>query len=327
MAVAALAVAIPPLFNWAVANAVWHAADPRDCLEAGGACWAVIAEKHRVMLFGFYPYDQHWRLVAALLVYVGAAVITTWRRFWSWRILLPLWTLTTAIVTTLLLGGVFGLAFVNTRQWGGVPLTMVVFTWTVTTALPLGVLLALGRRSELPVVRFASTGFIEAVRGVPLVTILFAAAIIFPLFTPPGWEFDVLLRVLVALTLYYAAYFAEVVRGGLQAVPSGQYEAAAALGLPYWRRMWKVVLPQALRVAIPGLMNHVVVIFKNSTYVVVVGLFDLLNATRAALSDPLWLRYHIEAYLFVALFYFLGTFVLSQAGQHLERYLSLGRGR
>ncbi len=324
---AVLAILLPPVLHWAVLDAVWTATDPAACAEARGACWAVVYEKHRVMLFGFYPYEEHYRPLAALLIFSSAILVSAWRRLWRWQILLPLWLLVFATVVVLLHGGVFGLPMVNTRQWGGVSLTMVVFMWTIATALPLGILVALGRRSSLPVFRYACVAFIETARGVPLVSILFVAAIVFPLFMPSGWELDVLLRVLIALTLYYTAYFAEVVRGGLQAIPAGQYEAAASLGLRYWPTMFKVVLPQAIRTAFPGIMNYVIIIFKNSTYVVVVGLFDLLNATRSALSDPLWLRYHIEAYLFVALAYFAGAFALSLLGAHVERSLMRSRIR
>jgi general L-amino acid transport system permease protein len=321
---ALILLAIWSVVGWAVFDAVWLASSPSEC-AGKGACWAVIPEKHRFMFFGLYPYDEQWRGFAAILVFVGSIGLSFWRRLWSWRILVPLWIASATIGVMLVRGGVFGLKLVETGQWGGIPLTLMVFGWTVGVGLPLGILLALARRSRLPFIRIASITLIEAVRGVPLVAVLFYAAVVFPLSMPEGWSMDKLVRILIAMSVFYGCYFAEVVRGGLQAIPKGQYEAGRSLGLSYWTLTRKVVLPQALRLVIPGLMNHIISAFKNSTFVVVVGLFDLFNATTAALADPLWIRYYTEAYLFVALFYFLGAHVLSRFGTYLERELSFGR--
>jgi general L-amino acid transport system permease protein len=315
---------ISSFVGWGLLDAVWLADAPSQCVGKG-ACWAVIAEKHRFMFFGLYPYDEQWRGFAAILIFVGSIGLSFWRRLWSWRILLPLWIGAAGIGVMLVRGGVFGLKLVDTGQWGGVPLTLMVFGWTVGVGLPLGIVLALARRSRLPFIRIASVTLIEAVRGVPLVAVLFYAAVVFPLSMPAGWSMDKLLRVLIAMSVFYGCYFAEVVRGGLQGIPKGQYEAGRSLGLSYWTLTGKVVLPQALRLVIPGLMNHIISVFKNSTFVVVVGLFDLFNATTTALADPLWIRYYTEAYLFVALFYFLGAHVLSRFSTYLERALAKGR--
>ncbi|MBI4184932.1 MAG: amino acid ABC transporter permease [Proteobacteria bacterium] len=325
LTVAALALVVPPILMWAFVGSVWYPPDPEVCRAATGACWAVIVEKHRVMFFGLYPYAEHWRPFLAVILYVVAVALTCWRRCWSWQVLVPLWAASLAAIVVLMLGGIFGLTVIDTGQWGGVPLTMVVFTATVTLGLPLGVVLALGRRSEMPVIRLLSVLFIEFIRAVPLVTILFCAAVVFPLFLPPGWNVDKMVRVLIGMGIFYGCYFAEVIRGGLQAIPRGQYEAAASLGLSYWRTTRKIILPQALRIVIPGLMNHIISAFKNSTLVIIVGLFDLLNATGAAVADPLWIRYYTEGYLFVAAVYFVGAFALSKYSQQLERWLAEGR--
>lgn len=321
----ALVAVVPSLIEWALLDAVWVAAGPQDCLGSTGACWAVIVEKHRFMFFGQYPYDEQWRPALAIIIYLAAMGLSFWRRCWSPSVFAPLWSATIAVFVALVLGGFGGLSFVETDKLGGIPLTVIVFTWTIATGLPIGIVLALGRRSRLPLIRSVSVVVIEAIRGVPLVTVLFCAAVVFPLFLPAGWSVDKLGRVLVAMSIFAGCYFAEIVRGGLQAIPKGQYEAAQSLGLPYWPTTRKIVLPQALRIVIPGLMNQIISIFKNSTYVIVIGLFDLLNTTSIALSDPLWIRFYREGYLFVALAYFSGAYGLSRFSLHLERTLSAGR--
>lgn len=320
-----LVAVVPSLVRWALVDAVWSASGPEECLASTGACWAVIVEKHRFMFFGQYPYDEQWRPTLAILVYLAATGLSFWRACWSPRIMAPLWIATIALFVVLIFGGFGGLSFVETDKLGGIPLTFIVFTWTIATGLPLGIVLALGRRSRLPLIRSVCVVAIEAIRGVPLVTILFSAAVVFPLFLPAGWSVDKLGRVLVAMSVFAGCYFSEIVRGGLQAIPKGQYEAAQSLGLSYWPTTLKIVLPQALRIVIPGLMNQIISIFKNSTYVIVIGLFDLLNTTSIALSDPLWIRFYREGYLFVALAYFSGAYGLSRFSQHLERTLSAGR--
>lgn len=316
---------IPAFVQWGILDAVWYTKDHNVCREAAGACWAVVGEKHRPMLFGVYPYEEHWRLVLALVAYIGTIAITMWPRSWHLRILVPLWVTTLVVVLVLLWGGVLGLAEVDSSQWGGLPLTMVLFTGTVVMGLPVAVLLALGRRSDLPAVKSVCVVFIECLRGVPLITILFVAVNVFPLFLPPGLEFDKLVRVMVGMAIFFACYQAEVIRGGLQAIPRGQLEAAESLGLGYWHTTIRIILPQALRICLPGIVNHVIAAFKNTSFVLIIGLFDILTATTAVMQDPLWRRFVVEAYLFVALVYFCFCFALSKYSQQVERWLSEGR--
>lgn len=315
---------VPKLVGWALVDAVWRPTSPEVCRDAAGACWAVIAEKHRLILFGTYPFDQQWRgwLVTGILFALVIASVVP--RFWSIKLIVA-WVVGLAAALTLQFGGVLGLSYVSTEQWGGLPMTMLLFVGTVIGGLPLAILLALGRRSALPAVRTISIGYIEIVRGIPLVNILFVAALLFPLFMPPGVNFDKLLRAQIGMIVFFAAYAAEVVRGGLQAVPKGQYEAADSLGLGYWKRTRLIVLPQALRIVIPPLLNDVIRAFKNTSLLLIIGLFDILGATRAALEDPNWARYYFEAYLFVAALYFVFCFSMSRYSERMERTLAKGR--
>ena len=315
---------LPEFIRWGLLESVWSG-NHEACRAATGACWAVIGEKHRPMLFGVYPYEEHWRLILALVIYLAVIAMTISPAFWKIKILMPLWIGNLAVTLTLLWGGVFGLAPVETDQWGGLPLTMVLFTGTIVFGSPVSVLLALGRRSHMPAVKSICVVFIESLRGVPLITILFVAVNVFPLFLPVGLEFDKLLRVMVGMAIFFACYQAEVIRGGLQAIPRGQIEAAEALGLSYWQLMSRIVLPQALRICLPGLVNHIIAAFKNTSFVLIIGLFDILTATTAVMEDPVWRIFFIEAYLFVALIYFCFCFALSLYSQQVERWLSEGR--
>ena len=323
--VAALVYWVPPFIQWAIIDAIWYTPDPEVCRQSDGACWAVVGEKHRPMLFGLYPYEEHWRLVVALAVYLGSFTITLIRRFWYWKILVPLWAFAVTTISIMLWGGVFGLTFVETSQWGGLPLTMVLFSGTVVLGFPIAILLALGRRSHLPLIKAVSVTIIESLRGVPLITILFVAVNVFPLALPDGLEFDKLIRVMVGMAIFFACYQAEVIRGGLQAIPRGQYEAAESLGLSYWQMTTRIILPQALRIALPGIVNHIIAALKNTSFVLIIGLFDILTATTAVMQDPLWRRWFVEAYLFVAAVYFFFCYVLSKYSQQVERWLSEGR--
>jgi general L-amino acid transport system permease protein len=311
--------------QWGILDAVWYTKDHNVCRQAAGACWAVIAEKHRPMLFGVYPYEEHWRLVIALVVYLATVIATLTPSCWKRSILIPLWAASLAVIGTMLWGGVFGLTYVDSGQWGGLPLTMVLFTGTIVVGFPIAILLALGRRSRLPAVKAICVTLIESMRGVPLITILFVAANVFPLFLPEGMEIDKMLRVVVGMAIFFACYQAEVIRGGLQAIPRGQYEAAEALGLGYWRMTYKIILPQALRICLPGIVNHVIGALKNTSFVLIIGLFDILTATTAVMQDPLWRRFFVEAYLFVAAVYFVFCFALSKYSQKVEQWLSEGR--
>lgn len=320
----ALFITIPDFISWAFINAVWQTDDPKVCREAAGACWAVVAEKHRVMLFGTFPYEEHWRGSLTIVLIVGMAVISAFKRFWSYWLFVS-WLGVTGVVLVLLLGGVFGLTPTGTHQWGGLPLTLLMFVGTVVGGMPLAVLLALGRRSSLPAIKSICIGFIEIIRGVPLITVLFMASLLFPLFMPEGVTINKFLRAQIGMILFFAAYAAEIVRGGLQAIPRGQYEAANAIGLSYWQKTKRIILPQALRIVLPALMNDIIRAFKNTTFVSIIGLFDVLGATATALEDPLWVLFAIEAYIFIFILYFVFCFSMSKYSEHVERDLSKGR--
>lgn len=321
LAIMAVTVRISPgAWNWFVGDAVWYTEDSSVCRAASGACWAVVAEKYRVILFGTYPYDQHWRGALAVSLVTGLAVASAVPRLWSMK-LLAAWLFIAVLVVVLMFGGILGMPFVGTNQWGGLPLTMIVFMTSVVFGLPLAVILALGRRSSLPIIRGVCLGVIEIVRGLPLISVLFMMIIILPLFLPADLTIDKLLRALIGMVIFFGAYAAEVVRGGLQAVPKGQYDAANALGLRYWPSMIKIVLPQALRIVIPALMNDIIRAFKNTTFVSIIGIFDILGAAKASMRDVDWVRYSTETYLFVALIFFLYCFAMSKYSQFIEKRL------
>jgi general L-amino acid transport system permease protein len=320
-----LAVIIPPVVRWAVVDAVWHGETGRAC-RGGGACWAFIAEKGRFMLFGRYPYDEHWRPLFTVVIFMAMILASCDRRLWGRRLAI-LWLAGLAAVGVLMRGGVLGMTYVETSLWNGLPLTLILATIGTVFAFPLAILLALGRRSRLPAVRAICVGYIELVRGVPLITVLFMASVMLPLFLPTGVTIDKLLRAQVAFILFAAAYLAEIVRGGLQAIPRGQYEAAEALGLGYWRRTRLIVLPQALAMVIPPLVNSFIGGFKNTSLVIIIGLFDFLGTANAALTDVSWQGFYIEAYVFTAAIYWSFCFFMSRYSQMLEREFNRGRRR
>jgi len=320
----ALALVLPPVMRWALVDAVWQSADGEECRRTLGACWAVVGEKYRLILFGTFPYQEHWRGWLVILIVVGLAIASSFRRLWSWQLFLA-WVAAMIAVLVLMLGGVLGLRRTGTHEWGGLPLTLLLFVGTVVGGLPIAILLALGRRSRLPIVQALSIGMIEIVRGVPLVAVLFIASVMFPLFVPEQLTVDKVLRAQIGMIVFFAAYAAEVVRGGLQAIPRGQYEAADAIGLSYWQTTRRIVLPQALRIVIPALMNDIIRAFKNTTFVSIIGIFDVLGATKAALEDPRWIRFAPEAYLFVFALYFVFCLSMSKYSEGVERDLRKGR--
>ena len=320
-----LAVIIPPVIRWAFIDAVWSADSGRACRGAG-ACWAFIGEKLRFILFGRFPYEEDWRPLFVVVIFIAMILASCDRRLWGRR-LAALWLAGLIAVGVLMWGGVLGMTYVETSLWNGLPLTLILSVVGMIFAFPLAILLALGRRSQLPAVRGICVGYIELVRGVPLITVLFMASVMLPLFLPTGMTIDKLLRAQVALILFAAAYLAEIVRGGLQAIPRGQYEAADSLGLGYWRRTRLIVLPQALAMVIPPLVNSFIGGFKNTTLVIIIGLFDLLGAANAALTDANWQGFYIEAYVFTAAIYWTFCFFMSRYSQMLEREFSRGRRR
>lgn len=308
--------------QWAFVDANFAGTTRADC-TGEGACWVFIRARHLQFLYGFYPAPERWRPNVALLgvvVGVGSFFIKSLPLMKA-RVFFMLFVYP-CIALVLLRGGFFGLEPVETSQWGGLMLTLVIALVGIVGSLPLGILLALGRRSEMPVYRRLAIAFIELWRGVPLIMVLFMASVMLPLFLPRGFNFDKLLRALIGVTLFSSAYMAEVVRGGLQAIPKGQYEAAEALGLGYWKTMIFVVLPQALKKMIPGIVNTFISLFKDTTLVLVIGMFDLLGMVQTALTDPEWLGYAIEGYVFVAAVFWLFCFSMSRYSMRLERQLN-----
>src|SRR4029077_20342122 len=291
-----LAVTIPPVIRWAFVDAIWNADNGRACRGAG-ACWAFIGDKIRFILFGRFPYEEDWRPLTVVLIFIGLILASCDRRLWGRR-LAGLWLAGLVAVGVLMWGGILGMSYVEPELWNGLPLTLILSVVGMIFAFPLAIVLALGRRSELPAVRAICVGYIELIRGVPAITLLFIASVMLPLFLPTGVTIDKLLRAQVAIILFAAAYLAEIIRGGLQAIPRGQYEAADSLGLGYWRRTCLIVLPQALAMVIPPLVNNFIGGFKNTSLVIIIGLFDLLGAANAALTDANWQGFYLEAYVF-----------------------------
>ena len=317
---------VPPVLDWTLFSATWHGASREDC-TAGGACWPFIGARLGAFLYGFYPEPERWRirLAAALIIAIaalaGARPIRRTRGATSALVVGLI-----AVVAALLAGGIAGLRPVETRDWGGVMLNIVVAA-CACVALPFGILLALGRRSQLKVLSTLATVMIEFWRGVPMIVVILLASIFLPLMVPEGFPVDKLAAAIVGLALVEAAYMAEVVRGGLQAIPPGQEEAAHALGLGYWRTMRLVVLPQALRIAIPGLVNEFISLFKNTTLVLIVSLFDVLGMVEPSIADPKWVGQRAEGYVFAGLFFWTICFGLSRYSLRLERRLAAAERR
>lgn len=309
--------ALLPAFKWAFWDAQWTAPTSNACFETTGACWAFVGSKLRLILFGLYPPDQQWRAALVIGVILLLVLLTAWPRMWGARLGL-LWFAGIVVMLTLMSGGVLGLTPVPTSKWGGLPVTLLLAVLSLGAAFPVAVILALARRGSLPVARGIAVFLIEIVRGLPLVGLLFVAAILLPLFLPAGWSIDKLGRTLAALTIFAAAYLAEVIRGGLQGLPRGQLEAAQALGVPYWKTVWHIILPQAIQKVIPPLTNTAIVMVKNTSLVLIVGVFDMLSAARSAATDPAWPAPSKEAYLFVAAIYFVICYGISLYSRYLE---------
>ena len=314
-------------FSWAVVRAVWLPSFEACRVDGAGACWGVVAEKYRLILFGRYPFDAQWRPLLATSLMLSLLVASCTRAFWhAWLGLL--WAVVLVVFFTLMHGNVLGLARVETDRWGGLPLTLLLAALSMALALPVALAVALGRRSRLPTIRTFCTLYVELIRGVPLITVLFMASFMFPLFMPEGFSVDVLIRVLLGISLFAAAYMAEVIRGGLQAIPQGQLEAAATLGLSWWQTQRLVVLPQALAMVVPSLMNNFISTFKDTSLVTIVSLYELTGALSLALnSDANWRPFMLEGYLFIALIYFVFCFSMSRYSLWVEQQLSHGSKR
>ncbi len=323
---------LPAIIGWATYHAVWSAPDGSLCrAHQDGACWAFIGQKMSYLLYGSYPFDQRWRVDVTEAAGAVLIVWLLWPAAPRRDVASALFFVAYPIAAYLLLVGAppLGLTHVDTILWGGVFVSLLTALVGIVVSLPLGVLLALGRRSPLPFVRAASVVFIEVVRGVPFITVLFMANNMLPLFLPPGVEPDRFLRPLVGIALFSAAYMAEEVRGGLQTLPRGQYEGAQALGLDYGRMMRLVVLPQALALVIPGIVNNFIGLFKDTTLVSIVGVNDFLEALDHAMKDPAWAGPTIfsTGYAFAGLFYFVFCYAMSRYSTAVERRLAAGRRR
>ena len=315
------------VLDWGLLRAV-GAPDLDACKQPGrGACWGFVAEKWRLILFGRYPYEAQWRpavaTAAVLAMLVASAVPALWTRRGA-RFLAIGWAMAFALFFTLMRGGVFGLSPEGSERWGGLPLTVILTLIGMGASAPLGVLLALARRSRIPLLRALAVAYIELVRGVPLLTVLFVATFIFPLVLPPRWHIDPFWRIAIGMVLFQAAYMAETVRGGLQTLPRGQFDAGTALGLNYAQLQLTVVLPQALVAVIPAFVNNLLSTFMDTSLVTVVSMYDLTGALRLALGDPKWREFFIEGYLFVAAIYFGSSFIMSRYSLWLEARLSTG---
>ena len=319
---------IPPMVEWALVKSIWVAESRAECwgkmeTPEEAACWAFIGGRLNLFVYGFYPVEERWRVDLSFVLLIFAIVPVLYdrlpgRKHWFWYVAaFPF------LVGWLLVGG-FGLAPVETDQFGGFMLTLIIGVTGISFSLPIGIALALGRTSDLPAVRILCVLFIEFIRGVPLIALLFVASTMLNYFLPPGTTFDLLMRVLIMVTLFSAAYIAEVVRGGLQGIPQGQAEAADSLGLSYWKAQRLIILPQALKISIPGIVNTFIGLYKDTTLVLIIGMLDPLGIGRASLADAAWTGLAREVYLFIAVFFFLCCFGMSRYSLYLERKLHTG---
>ncbi len=305
-------------FDWAVVRAVWSADNVDACVEGAGACWSVIDARHRLILFGLYPYEEHWRSTLACVSIIATVILSCIPWFWSARRLPVLWIVGFAAYYLLMEGSLLGLPQVTTDGWGGLSLTLFLFASVVLLGMPMGLGLALMRRSEMPVVRMFASVLIDFIRSLPLLTTLFTAAIVVPILLPSWLQGDKIWRVIIAFALFFACYQAEVFRGGFQAIPKGQFEAGKALGLTYWQILERIVLPQVFRHALPSTINMVVITFKETAIVIIIGFFDILASAKAAFGTGEWTPYYLEVYIFVAAIYWLFIFSLGQYGEYLK---------
>ena len=319
---------LPPAIHWLFSEAVWSAQDRKECwalMDAprDGACWAFIRGSFELFVYGWYPEPERWRVNLTFILFIAAIVGGLRENIPGKKYWLIFAAAYPFIAAWLLLGGL-GLEPVSTNKLGGILLTLVVAVTGISFSLPIGIALALGRRSNLPALRGVCVIFIEFIRGVPLITLLFVASTMLTYFLPPGSTFDLLMRVLIMVTLFASAYIAEVVRGGLQGLSTGQYEAADSLGLSYWKAHRLIILPQALKISIPGIVNTFIGSYKDSVLVLIIGMMDILGLGRARLNDPDWLGLAPELYIFISLFFFISCFSMSRYSLNLEKKLHTG---
>lgn len=315
------------LLNWAILGATFapNAGDICRTDRHTGACWSVVTTRWRIVIFGLYPFEEQWRSAIACLTMVGVAVLSCLPWFWSAKRLAPLWVLGFGTFYILMRGGYFGLTEVAEQNWGGLSLTIFIFAGVCILGMPLAIVFALLRRSELPWISGTMALVIDVIRSLPLLSIMFMFAIVMPFVLPEGLTGDKLYRVIVGFALFFACYQAEIIRGGIQALTNGQEEAAKALGLGYWHRIGYIILPQAFRNALPPTINQLVITFKETSLVTIIGFFDVMASGRAASGNADWNFATIEMYVFVALIFFVFVFSLSRYGAYLERRLGVGR--
>ncbi|MTI09602.1 amino acid ABC transporter permease [Curvivirga aplysinae] len=321
---------VPGTLDWTIISAVWAGGADACRANPEAACWPFVWTKWEQFIYGFYPAESRWRVdFAMLLLVVGIAYLmiekTPGKRYMGLFMLV----IYPIIAWILLYGSVFGLEEVKTNKWGGFSLTLVIALTGIVFSLPIGVVLALGRRSNMPAIRSICVVFIEFWRGVPLISVLFMSSVMLPLFLPEGVSFNDLLRALIGVALFSAAYMAEVVRGGLQAIPKGQYEGADSLGLSYWQKMRLIILPQALKIVIPGIVNTFIGLFKDTTLVLIIGLLDLLGTVQAGIADPNWSIKSVPytGYAFTALVFFICCYGMSLYSRKIEEKLHTGHKR
>lgn len=312
-----------PFLHWLFIDAIWEGT-AQTCRQGEGACLVFIKEKFIFILFGFFPRELLWRPILSILLFIGMVWWSKEPERWNKRLLYR-WAKLLLLIALLMRGGIFGFEAVSVDKWGGLPLTLMLSFGGFLFSYPIGVLLALGRSGKLPLLKGICVAYIELIRGVPMISLLFMASVMFPLFLPEGMNIPKLLRAQIAIIMFMSAYMAEVVRGGLSAVPQGQYEAADALGLSYWQKMRKVILPQALKIVIPPTVNTAIGMFKDTSLVVIIALSDLLMTTKTSLKDPQWLGFSVEAYLFTGLIYFFFCYSMSRYSKRLEKEFSYGR--
>ncbi len=331
---------LPPFIRWAFVDAQWSGTDRTFCATAAqggiqpdgwsGACWAFVRAKFDLFMFNLYPVDQRWRVILCGVMFVALLVplLIPRVRYKGWNALL-FFGVFPVVAFFLLTGGWFGLRHVETPLWGGLMVTLILSFVGIAVSLPFGIVLALGRRSKMPVVKLICVIFIEAIRGVPLVTVLFMASVMLPLFLPMGMTFDKLFRALIGVALFASAYMAEVVRGGLQAIPKGQYEGADSLGLSYWQKTGLIVLPQALKLVIPGIVNTFIGMFKDTSLVYIIGMFDLLGVVRLNFSDATWssAQTPMSGLVFAGFVFWIFCFGMSRYSIFMERRLDTGHRR
>lgn len=322
--IAVLATVAWKVLDWAIFSAVFVGEGAEACAGAEGACWLVIADRWRIIMFGLYPFEEQWRSALACVVVVVMIVLSCLPSFWTGKRIAAVWLIGTGLFYLLMKGGILGLSYVGEEEWGGLALTLFIFVTTCLIGFPLSICLALLRRSELPWISRMTGIIIDAVRSLPLISILFAFAVVVPFMLPEWLQGGKLYRVICGAALFFAAYQAEIIRGGLQGVASGQGEAAMSLGIGYWHRISRILLPQAMRNALPATINQFVISFKETSLVIIVGFFEILASANAAFGTGEWTFAYVEVYAFVAFIYFVFVFSLSRYGAFLERRMAVG---